>query len=285
MRKILRLLYVLGMLMLTSSALWAQNIDYLAKAKEFLNQGDCERAEYAYQDYKKSHPAGNGEVEQRIKECKQHYCPSTLSDFEGNNYRTVRIGNQCWMSENLRTVYDRNDKKLNENIVFSPGGDKSNVRQYGYLYNWNTAMKICPNGWHLPDSDEWRQLISGCETIGELAGGARGTWIESSGKTDYKKGYPGDYSYANRNKTGFNALPAGSYSWCDCEPPWNYQPIGYAACFWTANEDEEMSEGYDDFFSIAYYVYFPHEQKSNIGFMYSSIAMKHDYFSVRCVKD
>ena len=63
---------VFGVLMLTSSALQAQDIDYLAKAKEFLAQGDCERAEYAYEDYKKSHPNGDAEVKWGIDDCKKN---------------------------------------------------------------------------------------------------------------------------------------------------------------------------------------------------------------------
>ena len=68
--KTLRLLLNIIVLMLILPTLQAQ-IDYLGKAKEFLAQGDCERAEYAYQDYKKAHPNGNIEVAKWIEDCKK----------------------------------------------------------------------------------------------------------------------------------------------------------------------------------------------------------------------
>ena len=65
----------LGILLLTTPTIYAQ--DYLAKVKEFLDQGDCERARFAYEDYKKYvNPQGNAEVKRRIDECKQGVPPA-----------------------------------------------------------------------------------------------------------------------------------------------------------------------------------------------------------------
>ena len=283
MRGIIWMLF-LGMLLLSSSpALHAQNIDYLGKAKEFLAQGDCERAEYAYQDYKKSNPQGNAEVERRLDMCKRGQTMpqdcGKMRDYDGNVYNTVQIGSQCWMAENMRTRYDRKGTKLKD--IYPPNGDEKNVARYGYLYDWWTAKTICPKGWHLPNDKEWQQLIDGCSNIGDLAGGERGTWIESSGKTGCRPGYPGDYNYSKRNVTGFNALPAGSYSWGgdrDENDSWSYDAFHYDALFWSSTIDNGD-------FGTAVRVRFPHEQASNNCTPPILFDLPSTYMSVRCVRD
>jgi uncharacterized protein (TIGR02145 family) len=256
----------------------------LQRTKNYLNAGECEKAKAAYEAYKVEYPSGNAEVEKRIAECgKAPSCPSVVSDYEDNLYRTVKIGTQCWMAENLRTEYNRIGKKLEDDTTggdyFPPEGKQSNVRLYGYLYDWWTAMRICPDGWHLPSEDEWQQLLDGCGTIGELAGGT--AWVESSGKTGYKKGYPGDYSYAKRNSTGFNALPAGSRDFSPTLGFYDYGwTIGFNANFWTATEDKDVEVG------LAGHACFRHEKESsNCSSDINFWQCKPSYLSVRCVKN
>ena len=112
------------------------------------------------------------------------YCGTdTLTDYDGNVYHTVEIGQQCWMRENLRTThYSDGTEILPGGATFSatvayryaPNDNSSNVPFYGYLYNWAAVMHgaagsyanpsgvqgVCPEGWHVPSDAEWIQMIS-----------------------------------------------------------------------------------------------------------------------------
>lgn len=214
-------------------------------------------------------------------------CGMIMKDMDNHSYKTVLIGNQCWMAQNLRTECDRDGKKLNKDDFFPPAGQTSNVAQYGYLYDWNTAMIVCPKGWHLPNSDEWERLVKGCGALGELSGGERGTWEESSGKPGYLAGFPGDYGYKYRNVTGFNALPAGSYilgPYINDDYTPEYEDFGQCAFFWSASECFFGKEDYDG--SIAHAARFPHERESNnCTGLVNCLHLKRSYYSVRCIHD
>ena len=130
---------------------------------------------------------------------------------DGETYRTIKIGNQVWMAENLR--YKAEDS-------FAPGNEESNVAQYGRLYKWNTALNIpaeyqeqspakdldmyreikadnyqgiAPEGWHIPSIKEWETLM---ENLPAKSNGA-----ELRSECAWQK--PGT------DTLGFFALPAG----------------------------------------------------------------------------
>ncbi len=113
---------------------------------------------------------------------------NAVTDIDGNSYDAVRIGNQVWMAENLKTTryadgssiplgctssYTDPVRSLTEPYRYYPNGFSYNVDLYGYLYNWPAVMHgqnssesnpsgvqgICPTGWHVPSNAEWTQLF------------------------------------------------------------------------------------------------------------------------------
>ncbi len=112
---------------------------------------------------------------------------------DGHVYNWVKIGGQVWMAENLaykpRTAgylaYDNNE---------------DNVAVYGYLYEWNLAQTIAPDGWHLPSQAEWQTLV-------DYLGGSDKAYNKLLEKGTAHWGSPNDAT----NESGFTALPSGYY--------------------------------------------------------------------------
>lgn len=135
----------------------------------------------------------------------------TCKDADGNMYKTVEIGSQTWMAENLRTTRYRNGEQIfsDESVdwYFASRGaycayDKkaSNTPIYGLLYNWfavNDSRGLCPMGWHIPTEHEW-QLLIGYLGGEERAGGP----LKSTNKWEAP-------NFGATNKSGFNGLPSG----------------------------------------------------------------------------
>ncbi len=121
----------------------------------------------------------------------------TFTDTRDNTtYKWVRIGDQVWMGENLAYEPASGD-------YWSFQNDPNNVSTYGYLYSWETAKAIAPDGWHLPSNAEWNTLITylGGE---DIAGGKMKTTTTGSGTA-----YWLDPNKGASNESNFSALPAG----------------------------------------------------------------------------
>ena len=168
---------------------------------------------------------------------------------DGKTYKTVKIGTQTWMAENLAYKADSG--------CWAYNNDQSNVKIYGYLYNWETAKKVCPEGWHLPSDAEW-------STLTDSLGGAD----VAGGKLKSTTGWESPNEGAT-NSSGFTALPGGylrddgAFGWVE-----NY---GY---WWCSTEDATNYLAWN----------------RNIGYDFSSVNRKCYYykntgFSVRCIKD
>ena len=143
------------------------------------------------------------------------------SSSVGSGYKTVKIGNQTWMAENLNIAtggkcYD---------------GKSANCNKYGRLYDWKTAKSVCPSGWHLPTNEEWETLISslgGEEEAGTKLKSANGFAALPSGYGDSD----GDFSDAEEYGYWWSATDEG-----DEDYAWHWK-IDY--------EYEEVSSDYDD---------------------------------------
>ena len=100
---------------------------------------------------------------------------TTVTDIDGNVYRTVKIGTQVWMAEKLKTTRYRNGDPI-PNVTDNPQwislktgalcwykNDEANKATYGSLYNWFAvadSRNIAPVGWHVPSDEEWTTLTT-----------------------------------------------------------------------------------------------------------------------------
>lgn len=88
-----------------------------------------------------------------------------VADHEGNNYRTINIGNQLWMAENLNTIHYSNGEKIKS---FCYDHDTAYCKIFGRLYTWDalniganldSLPGICPDNWHVPTDEEWSVML------------------------------------------------------------------------------------------------------------------------------
>jgi uncharacterized protein (TIGR02145 family) len=161
---------------------------------------------------------------------------SNISDVEGNSYKTVYIGTQQWMAENLKTAkysdgtfipYITDNSQWVSQTEGGAGGwsyynnDAANNTKYGKLYNWFVVddwnnKKVCPTGWHVPTGAEWTVLTDYLGG-GDIAGGK----MKEVGTTNWISP-----NTAATNTSLFTALPGGyrddtgSYAWIGWDGSW-----------------------------------------------------------------
>jgi uncharacterized protein (TIGR02145 family) len=164
----------------------------------------------------------------------------SLTDQEGNIYKTITIGSQTWMAENLRTTRYRNGENIPEETddilwhnlktgaycIYQNTKSIDTIATYGRLYNWfavNDSRNIAPEGWHVPTLYEWKIMENflGGDTI---AGGK----LKESGTIHWRKAW----NTNTTNESGFTALPGGYRVG-------TFYSIGEFAYWWTATEGEE----------------------------------------------
>jgi len=182
----------------------------------------------------------------------------TMTDSrDGHVYKTVKIGNQWWMAENLKY-------KPSSGKYWPYENNKSYISTYGYLYDWETACYSCPKGWHLPSKGEWGQL--GAYLGGRLVGGE----LKESGTTHWNSPNKG----AN-NSSRFSVLPSGIYSNED-----GIEYVGQYTYFWSSTETRLTSEKEGNYLSA---------KCLQLGFIHASLLLKNLSkelrFSIRCIKD
>jgi len=179
-------------------------------------------------------------------------------DRDGKTYRTVKIGNQTWMAENLN--YETDSSWCYED-------NPDNCNKYGRLYVWDAAIKACPIGYHLPTRKEWNILVwsVGGESLSDNEGYIR--WYGAAENLMTKNGWEDLHGeYVNRTDMyGFSALPGGQR--------FNYgvfHGIGHYGQWWTAT-------AYNGGYSYTWGIYRNHMAVLNERKISSS--------SVRCVQD
>ncbi len=92
-----------------------------------------------------------------------------ITDIDGNTYKTIQIGNQVWMAENLKTKHYRDGSSVDFYVY---DNKDENENKYGLLYSSKAVAKsqLAPEGWHIPTKEEWEELakyLGGLEMAGE----------------------------------------------------------------------------------------------------------------------
>lgn len=179
-----------------------------------------------------------------------------VTDVDGNVYDAVKIGDQVWMAENLRTTKYADGSSIEQGNTTSdevaywyyPDGKSSNKGTYGLLYNWKAAMHnassskanpsgvqgICPMGWHVPSDAEWTQLTDYVNSQSQYQCNSRGNNIakalaSTTGWNSSSYTCAVGNTQRTNNATGFSAVPAGLYTGF-------YNYFGNNAFFWSATE-------------------------------------------------
>ena len=180
-------------------------------------------------------------------------------------YKTIKINGQVWLAENLN--YAAENSKCYD--------DKpENCTKYGKLYNWETATKSCPAGWHLPKNEEWDKLYRSADgtngTESPYQSKTAGKFLKSAnGWADIdKKGTSGN----GTDKFGFSALPSGYFTG-------KFSSIGYDGYWWSSTSNNDK----------AYWTNIPSTRmmgdKRFDYTVFQEVEKKTNYLSVRCIKD
>ena len=227
-----------------------------------------------------------------------------IDERDGHVYKTVKIGNQTWMAENLNYAYTEPVKMADKTIdsaSFCYNNDLDSCAKYGRLYVWEAAVDcsneninsrmrdenfksrgICPEKWHVPSINEWETLIINEANISAADLKSKNGWFNGGNGSD---------------TFGFNLLPAGLYDiihsgkthsrydpWDGAEEWDPAESVGKYTCFgthtpWTLSLSSyhqcNLFEGYNAvcFSSKDFYTLYPEEMENFFA------------FSVRCVKD
>jgi uncharacterized protein (TIGR02145 family) len=198
---------------------------------------------------------------------------NSLKDKDGNIYKTVTIGTQAWMAENLKTtkyndgssiplVMDDKTWETSTSPAFCwyKNDATTNKNTYGALYNWYTVntKKLCPKGWHVSTHAEWTTLTNYLK--GDSVAGGK---LKEMGTVHWESPNTGA-----TNQSGFTALPGG-YRYIYGA----FYLVGYNGAWWSSTESDAVNAW------SRYIGYFDGIVSSSCNFS------KRFGYSVRCVKD
>jgi uncharacterized protein (TIGR02145 family) len=202
----------------------------------------------------------------------------SATDIDGNVYRNVQIGGQCWMAENMKTTRYRDGSDI-LNVTDStawtllssgawcsyehnPGYDDP----YGKLYNWYAVAdprNVCPMGWHVPTDAEWSTLVNYLDPANETGGffsETAGGKMRSTGTQYWEAPNEGA-----TNESGFSGLPGGRLSNAAA-----FGSLGNQGLWWIVSEHNV------DFGWTRYLL---------SEFISRKLGNKRNGYSVRCLRD
>jgi hypothetical protein len=234
----------------------------------FLLLSSCQKEDFV----KQSIPTLD--ISQAASKTKSNLKFGKVKDIDGNTYRTVQIGTQIWMAENLKVTRYKNGTPIPElldDISWSstttgarcnPYNDQSLIGTYGRYYNWYTVIDprgLAPKGWHIPTEAEWLTLISflGGESV---AGGKM-----KSITNDW-----GSPNFGATNLSGYSGVPSGNRAGSG----WAYSVKGVFAHWWTSTGHPDNRFAW--FHTLSY---------DNEAAGIQTYAYKNDGLAIRCIKD
>lgn len=209
-------------------------------------------------------------------------CPGMPNvNYAGRNYNTVKIGNQCWMKENLNvgTMINGTSFPSNNGVIekYCQNNDTNNCNIYGALYPWNEMMAyvttpgsqgICPSGWHIPTDNDWCILSqyldpsTNCNISGSYTGPLVGAKLKEVGFTHWLSPNTGA-----TNESNFTAVGSG-----DRYPSGTFAGLNTYAVYWTSTSTA----------ANPYYRYLRYNQS---GIFRNNQSFDTNGFSVRCIKN
>jgi uncharacterized protein (TIGR02145 family) len=205
----------------------------------------------------------------------------TVSDYDGNVYQSITIGNQCWMAENLRTTH-YSDGNIISDYLWPENDSTSNAAIFGALYSWNAIMNgeassdnnpsgvqgVCPDGWHVPSDSEIKELEMYLGMTQSQADNTGWRGSDQASKLSYDNSIWQSGALvdnASFEETGFNALPSGYNNGSF------HGETGYFF-FWCTTQYNSTDAIRRQF-------------TYNMASIYRAYSPKTDKYSVRCIKD
>ncbi len=189
----------------------------------------------------------------------------TIKDYDGNVYKTVQIGDQWWMAEDLKTTHYTNGEAITlvtDNSVWADPDDlkmycyynndnSSGAGKYGALYSWFAVMNgasgtdnnpsnvqgVCPDGWHVPSHSEWKEMLmylgmTQTEVDSEnWQGTDQGGQLKASGTEEWLSPNSGA-----TNSSKFSGMPSGTRSYLDG----TFSGEGEFCFFWTTDDNTDF---------------------------------------------
>lgn len=171
---------------------------------------------------------------------------------DGKVYKTVTIGEQTWLAENL--AY------FTQTGCWAYNNENQYVRLYGYLYNWDAAKTACLPGWHLPSKNEWETLI-------RFLGGDDEAIYKMKSALCWELDEDSKIYEESTDEIGFSVLPAGYR-----DSMGHFMEMGEKAIFWTGSPENPANA----------WRLILHQYNDFVFFFEDSIL---EGCSVRCIKD